>query len=62
MKKLRTIYSYGLNERAKNSNLEQQKGKLFPSLPRFCNRRENLEKDVSMNQPNLAKQIPHWLT
>ena len=44
MKKLRTIYSYGLNERAKNSNLEQLTGKLFPPLPRFGNRCENLEK------------------
>ena len=44
MKKLRTIYPYGLNERAKNSNLEQPKGKLFLPLPRFGNRRENLEK------------------
>ena len=28
----------------KNSNLEQPTGKLFPPLPRFSNRRENLEK------------------
>ena len=33
MKKLPTIYPYGLNERAKNSNLEQPTDKLFPSLP-----------------------------
>ena len=44
MKKLRTIYSYGLNERAKNSNLEQPTGKLIPPFPRFSNRRKNLEK------------------
>ena len=35
MKKLRTIYSYNLNERVKNSNLELPTGKLFPPLPRF---------------------------
>ena len=46
MKKLRTIYPYGLNEGAKNSNLEQPTGKLFPTLPRFSNRRENLEKKM----------------
>ena len=44
MKKLRTINAYGLNERAKNSNLEQPTGKLFPPLPRFTNRPKNLEK------------------
>ena len=32
MKKLRTIYSYDLNKRAKNSNLEQPTDKLFPAL------------------------------
>ena len=46
MKKLRTIYPYGLNEGAKNSNLEQPTGKLFPTLPRFSNRRDNLEKKM----------------
>ena len=50
MKKLRFIYPYGLNERAKKSNLEQATGKLFPSLPRFSNRRENLEKR-RVNEP-----------
>ena len=50
MKKLRTIYPYRLNERAKNSNLEQPTCKLFPSLPRFRNRRENLEKR-NVNEP-----------
>ena len=44
IKKLRTIYPYGLNERAKNSNLEQPTGKRFPPLPRFSNRHDNLEK------------------
>ena len=44
MKKLRTIYPYCLNKRAKNSNLQQPTGKFFPPLPRFSNRRENLEK------------------
>ena len=44
MNKLHTIYPYGLNERAKKFNLEQPKGKIFPPLPRFSNRRENLEK------------------
>ena len=43
IKKLCTIYPYGLNERAKNSNLEQPTGKLL-SLPRVGNRQENLEK------------------
>ena len=43
MKKLYTMYPYGLNERAKNSNLEQPIGKLFPPLPRF-GKRVNLEK------------------
>ena len=42
--------SLRLNERAKNSNLEQRKGKLFPPLPRFSNRRENLEKRC-VNEP-----------
>ena len=50
MKKLRTIYPYGLYERAKNSNLEQPTGKLFPPMPRFGNRRENLEKRC-VNEP-----------
>ena len=44
MKKLHTIYRYGFNERAKNSNLENPTGKLFLPLPIFGNRRENLEK------------------
>ena len=48
MKKLRTIHPIGLNERAKNSSLKQ--GKLFPPLPRFGNRRENLEKR-RVNEP-----------
>ena len=42
MKKLRTIYRYGLNKNVKISNLKQ--GKLFSPLPRFGNRPENLEK------------------
>ena len=50
MKKLRTIYAYGFNERAKNSNLEQPTSKLFPPLSRFGNRRENLEKR-RVNEP-----------
>ena len=50
MKKLRTKYPYGLNERAKNSSLEQPTCKLFPPLPRFSNSRENLEKR-SVNEP-----------
>ena len=50
MKKLRTIYPYGLSERAKNSNLEQPTCKLVPPLPRFSNRRENLEKR-RVNEP-----------
>ena len=50
MKKLRTIYRYGLNERAKNSNLEQAAGKNFPPMPAFSNRRENLEKS-RVNEP-----------
>ena len=50
MKKLCTIYPCGLNKRAKNSNLEQPKGKIFPPLPRFSNRRENLEKR-RVNEP-----------
>ena len=44
MKKLCTIHPYGLNKRAKNSNLEQLAGKLFPPLPRFGNKCENIEK------------------
>ena len=44
MKKLCTVHPYSLSERAKNSNLEQPTGKLFPPLPRFSNRHENLEK------------------
>ena len=50
MKKLCTIYPCGLNERAKNSNLEQPTGKIFPPLPRFSNRRENLERR-RVNEP-----------
>ena len=50
MKKLRTIYPYALNERAKNSKLEQPTGKLFPPLPRFSNRCENLDKRP-VNEP-----------
>ena len=44
MKKLHTIHPYGLNKRAKNSNLEQSTSKLFPLLPRFGNNCENIEK------------------
>ena len=58
MKKLHTIYLYGVNERVKFSNLEQPGGRLLP-LPRFGNRRENLKKDVSMNQPNLTQLRPY---
>ena len=50
IKKLHTIYPYDLNKRAKNSNLEQPTGKLFPPFPRFSNRRENLEKR-RVNEP-----------
>ena len=50
MKKPRTIYPYVLNERAKNSDLEQPTAKLFPTLPRFNNRCENLEKR-RVNEP-----------
>ena len=52
MKKLFTIYPYGLNERAKNSSLEQQAGQLFLPLPRFSNRPENLEKR-RVNEPTI---------
>ena len=58
MKKLHTIYLYGVNERVKFSNLEQPRGRLLP-LPRFGNRRENLKEDVSMNQPNLTQLRPY---
>ena len=51
MKKLRTIYSDGLNETAKISNLEQARGKFFPSLLKFGNRRENLGK-IQVNELN----------
>ena len=44
MKKLPTTYPFGLNERAKNYNLEQPIGKVFPPLPKFGTTRENLEK------------------
>ena len=50
MKKLLTIYPYGVSERAKNSNLEQPTGKLSPPLPRFGNRSENLKKR-RVNEP-----------
>ena len=50
MKKLCTMYPYGLHERVKNSNLEKPTSKLFPPLPRFSNRRENLEKR-RVNEP-----------
>ena len=50
LKKLRTIYPYDLNERAKNSNLEKPTSKLFPPFPRFSNRHENLEKRL-VNEP-----------
>ena len=61
MKKLCTIYPYGLNERAKNSNLEQPTGKLFPLLPRFGNRRENLEKRC-VNEPTKFDAIDTLLS
>ena len=50
IKKLRTVYPYGLDERAKNSNREKPTGKLFPPLPRFRDRCENLEKRC-VNEP-----------
>ena len=50
MRRLHTIYSYGLNKRDKNSHLEQPPEKLFPSFPRFGNRRENLE-ERGANEP-----------
>ena len=50
MKKLRIIYPYALNERAKSPNLEQPTGELFPPLPRFSNRHGNLEKR-RVNEP-----------
>ena len=50
MKKLPTIYPYGLKERSENSNLEQPTGKAFPPLPKFGTRRENLEKR-RVNEP-----------
>ena len=37
-------FSDRLDERAKNSNLQQPTGKPFSSLPRFSNRPKNLEK------------------
>ena len=58
MKKLRTIYPYDLTERTKNSNLEHPTSKLFPPLPRFGDRRENL----SINQTNLRQLTPYQLT
>ena len=44
------ICLYGLNIRAKISNLEQPTGKPFPPIRRFDNKRENLEKR-SGNEP-----------
>ena len=38
MKTLRTVYPYGLNERAKSMNSETPIGKLFPPLPRHGNK------------------------
>ena len=51
MKKLCNIYLYGLNEKAKVSNLEQTTGNFFPPLPKIGSRRENLEK-IRVNEPN----------
>ena len=59
MKKLHIMYAYGLNQIAKNSNLGQPTGKLFPPFPRFSNRRKNLEKKVLMNQLNLTQLISY---
>ena len=44
------MYPYGLNETAKNSNLDQPTVKLFPQILRFSNRRESLEKRL-VNEP-----------
>ena len=44
MKKLHTIYSHSLIDRAESCNVKQPTDKLFPPLPRFSNRSENLEK------------------
>ena len=49
MKKLRTIYPNGLNERAKKTNLEQPTGKLFLRLSRYGNRCQNLE-EIRVNE------------
>jgi len=36
MKELRTIFPYGLNERARGQNFDTPVGKSFPSIPRSC--------------------------
>lgn len=38
MKTLRTVYPYGLNDRAKKHDHNSPVGRLFPSLPRFSHR------------------------
>ena len=50
MKKLRTIYSHSLIDRGESCNVKQPTDKLSPPLPRFSNRRENLEKKP-LNDP-----------
>ena len=37
-KTLRTVYPYGLNDRAKSANSDVPVGKLFPPLPRHGNK------------------------
>ena len=57
MKKLGTIYLYGLNERAKISNLEQTTGKPFPHLPKIGSRRENLTILFEANKTDTTKTL-----
>ena len=52
MKKLRTVYPYGLNERTKLMNADTPIGTLFPPLPRYGAKYVTQRTRINRNQEN----------
>ena len=66
MKTLRTIYPYGLNDRARKTNQTSSVGSLFPSIPQLNVRRERSRKNnkqhIHMSENNFFEFVNTEIT
>ena len=61
IKKLRTIYPYGLNDKTKSSSDDIPTGQQFPPLPRFSHRQTENRNRIKLPRQNPLKHISAFL-